>query len=79
LTVSLRFRYEFADFFYRGGSMESDLNYFRRRAAAEALAARRSVTPEAKARHTELAETYSARLRDGESHCAGSIKEVAAA
>ena len=40
--------------------MESDLRYFRRRAAAEALAAKRSITQEARARHLELAERYSA-------------------
>ena len=40
--------------------MESDLSYFRRRAAAEAMAARRSLTQEARLRHLELAEKYSA-------------------
>ena len=40
--------------------MESDLRYFRRRAAAEMAAAKRSITPEARARHLELAEKYNA-------------------
>ena len=40
--------------------MESDLSYFRRRAAAEALAAKRSLTPQARDRHLELAEKYRA-------------------
>ena len=38
--------------------MESDLRYFRRRAAAEALAAKRSMTSEARDRHLELAARY---------------------
>lgn len=42
--------------------MECDLRYFRRRAAAEALAAKRSVTPEAQARHLELADRYQALI-----------------
>ena len=40
--------------------MESDLRYFQRRAVAETLAAKRSITPEARARHLELAEKYNA-------------------
>ena len=40
--------------------MESDLSYFRRRAAAEALAAKRSITPVARDRHLELADKYNA-------------------
>lgn len=43
--------------------MESDLSYFRRRAAAEALAAKRSITPEARDRHLELAEKYNALVQ----------------
>ena len=46
--------------------MESDLRYFRRRAAAEALAAKRSLTPEARSRHLELAEKYMAIVQAGE-------------
>ena len=49
--------------------MESDLRYFQRRATAEILAAKRSITPEARARHLELAEKYSA-LVAGEQNCA---------
>ncbi|HEY0625128.1 MAG TPA: hypothetical protein VGD10_00185 [Allosphingosinicella sp.] len=46
--------------------MESDLRYFRRRAVAEMLAAKRSVTPEARARHLELAEKYTALVNASE-------------
>jgi len=46
--------------------MESDLRYFQRRAAAETLAAKRSVTPEARDRHLELAEKYTALVMAGE-------------
>jgi hypothetical protein len=46
--------------------MESDLRYFRRRAAAEMLAAKRSMTPEGQARHLELAERYEALVRANE-------------
>lgn len=46
--------------------MESDLSYFRRRAAAEWLAAKRSITPEARLRHEELAQKYSALIALGE-------------
>ena len=46
--------------------MESDLRYFRRRAAAEMMAAKRSITPEARARHLELAEKYEAIVAAGE-------------
>lgn len=45
--------------------MERDLIYFRRRALAEELAAKRSITPEARARHMELAEKYFAIVRAG--------------
>ena len=50
--------------------MESDLRYFRRRAAAEVLAAKRSITPEGRARHLELAERYEALVRAHESTAA---------
>ena len=46
--------------------MESDLRYFRRRAAAEMLAAKRSMTPEGRKRHLELAEKYNALVMAGE-------------
>lgn len=46
--------------------MESDLSYFRRRAAAEVLAAKRAITPEGRARHLELAEKYNAILAAGD-------------
>ena len=46
--------------------MESDLRYFRRRAAAEMMAAKRSITPEARTRHLELAEKYEAIVAAGE-------------
>ena len=46
--------------------MESDLSYFRRRAAAESLAAKRSITPEARDRHLELAEKYAALVAANE-------------
>ncbi len=58
--------------------MESDLRYFRRRAAAEMLAARRSVTPEARARHLELAEKYEALVMAGDRPMAASRQVVAA-
>ena len=53
--------------------MESDLRYFRRRAAAEMMAAKRSITPEARARHLELAEKYEAIVAAGEK--AASVRE----
>ena len=62
--------------------MESDLRYFRRRAAAEALAARRSITPEAQARHLELANRYQALILAEENGINGrsdSVRAVAAA
>ena len=46
--------------------MESDLRYFQRRAVAEAMAARRSVTAEARKRHQELADRYLAIVDAGE-------------
>ena len=56
--------------------MESDLRYFRRRAAAEMLAAKRSMTPEGRERHLELAERYEALVRAHES--AASPRKAAA-
>ena len=50
--------------------MESDLRYFRRRAAAEMLAAKRSITPEGRARHLELADRYEALVRANETAAA---------
>lgn len=47
----------------RGARMESDVRYYTRRAAAELLAARRALTPEARARRTLLAESYREKLR----------------
>jgi hypothetical protein len=44
--------------------MESDQRYYWRRAAEEIAAASRAVTPAARLRHQELAETYVRRLRD---------------
>jgi hypothetical protein len=58
--------------------MESDLRYFRRRAAAETLAAKRSVTPEARARHLELAEKYAELVLDGERQPSSARQTVAA-
>jgi hypothetical protein len=46
--------------------MDSELRYFRRRAAAEMLAAKRSMTPEGRERHLELAEKYNALVMAGE-------------
>lgn len=43
--------------------MESNVRYYARRAAAEALAAQRAVTPEARARRSMLAESYLEKLR----------------
>lgn len=58
--------------------MESDLRYFRRRAAAETLAAKRSVTPEARARHLELAEKYAELVLAGERQPSSARQTVAA-
>ena len=44
--------------------MESDLRYFSRRAAFEAAAAARSVTPEAKLRRSQLAEIYARKVQE---------------
>lgn len=46
--------------------MESDLRFFTRRAAAEMLAAKRSITQEARLRYLELAERYRALVRQSE-------------
>jgi hypothetical protein len=43
--------------------VESDIRYYSRRAAAELLAARRAVTPEARARRMVLAQSYQEKLR----------------
>ncbi len=59
--------------------MESDLRYFRRRAVAEQLAAKRSVTPEARDRHLELAEKYIALVLAGECLPSAPRKNAAAA
>jgi Holliday junction resolvase-like predicted endonuclease len=44
--------------------LNSDHHFYWRRAAAEYQAAARAVTPAARARRHELAETYVRRLRD---------------
>ena len=43
--------------------MESDLRYYFRRAAEERTAAIRSVTPEARERHRQLAQEFAARAQ----------------
>jgi hypothetical protein len=58
--------------------MESDLRYFQRRAAAEALAAKRSITPEGRDRHLELADRYMSLIRASEAGAATRGKSVAA-
>ena len=58
--------------------MESDLRYFRRRAVAELMAAKRSITPEARARHLELAEKYEAIVIAGEEASAARRRKTAA-
>ena len=45
-------------------SLNSDHRFYWRRAAAEFQAAARAVTPAARARRNDLAETYVRRLRD---------------
>jgi hypothetical protein len=45
--------------------MESDFRYYSRRAAEEQGRAARAVTPEAKARHHELANLFAARAAEG--------------
>ena len=44
--------------------MESDERYYRRRLPEELTAARRAVTPAAKARRMTLAESFAQRLRE---------------
>ena len=48
----------------RGGGMESDILYYRRRALAERRAAERSVTPEARERRTLLAALFTRKLEE---------------
>ncbi len=43
--------------------MESDFRYYSRRAAIEAMAARRALTPEARERRLQLASVYSTKAR----------------
>lgn len=43
--------------------MESDLRYYLRRAAEERTAAVRSVTPQARERHHQLAQEFAARAQ----------------
>ncbi len=45
-------------------AVESDLRYFSRRAAFEAAAAARAVTPEAKLRRSQLAEIYARKVQE---------------
>lgn len=44
--------------------MESDLRYYWRRAASEAAAAARAVTPEARGRRQLLADQFAAKARE---------------
>jgi hypothetical protein len=44
--------------------VESNLRYYARRAAMEAAAAAKAVTPEAQMRRQALAERYAAKLRE---------------
>ena len=44
--------------------MESDLRYYARRAATEAAAAAKAVTPEAQRRRIALAELYSRKVQE---------------
>jgi hypothetical protein len=44
--------------------MESDLRYYSRRAAEEALAAQRAITEEARARREFLAAQFLSRVRE---------------
>lgn len=46
--------------------MESDQSYYSRRAAQEAMAAVRAITPTAQAWHRHLAEEFSRRARESE-------------
>ena len=43
--------------------MESDMRYYLRRAAEERTAAIRSVTPQARERHRQLAQEFAARAQ----------------
>ena len=43
--------------------MESDMRYYLRRAAEERTAAIRSVTPQARERHSQLAQEFAARAQ----------------
>ena len=43
--------------------MESDLRYYMRRAAEERTAAIRSVTPQARERHAQLAHEFASRAQ----------------
>lgn len=43
--------------------MESDQRYYMRRAAEERTAAIRSVTPQARERHSQLAQEFAARAQ----------------
>lgn len=44
--------------------MESNQRYYERRASEERRAAARSLTPEARARHGELADLFATRVRE---------------
>jgi len=45
----------------RVGSMESNIRYYRRRAAEERTAAQRAITEQARAWHAKLAQDFAAR------------------
>jgi hypothetical protein len=46
--------------------MESNYRYYQRRAAEERLAAQRSLTPQARQRHAQLAASFAARVAECE-------------
>jgi hypothetical protein len=46
-----------------GGVVESDYRYYQRRAACEQAAAMRAITPEARERRLQLADSYAAKAR----------------
>lgn len=46
--------------------MENDRDFYARRAAEERKAAERAITPEARARHEQLAESYEARAAESD-------------
>ena len=48
--------------------MESDLRYYLRRAASEAAAAARAVTPEARGRRNDLARQFASKARQLSDH-----------